>query len=93
MVILQMMTPKKEKSNTTDRNNPGKEIRHLLDKSGLFIGRIPQKKKEQFKQLAKEEFCDDYGWCLSQLMKDSDDYTMFKKILTNDKFKIIPNED
>lgn len=34
----------------------------------LNIGRIPEKTFQEFKLLAKQEFCNDYGMCLKHLL-------------------------
>ena len=44
-----------------------KKIRE--NKGGIYISRIPEKIKKQFIELANEEFCSDYGMCLTFLMK------------------------
>ena len=47
-----------------------KEVKKFLDKvkPDLIINRIPKKTLEAFKELAKEEFCDDFGFTLKWLM-------------------------
>lgn len=37
-------------------------------KPALSISRVPEKTLEIFKELAKEEFCNDYGMCLKYLI-------------------------
>ena len=46
------------------------EVKKFLDKvkPDLTINRIPKKTLEAFKELAKEEFCEDYGFTLKWLM-------------------------
>ncbi len=46
------------------------EAKKFLDrvKPDLVINRVPKKTLEEFKDLAREEFCQDYGFCLKWLM-------------------------
>jgi hypothetical protein len=44
------------------------ELRNILKTKGLVISRIPQRTKNQFTEIAKAEFCDDYGMCLKWLL-------------------------
>jgi len=44
------------------------ELRNILKTKGLIISRIPQRTKKQFTDIAKAEFCDDYGMCLKWLL-------------------------
>jgi hypothetical protein len=47
-----------------------KKAKEFLDKvkPALTINRIPKKTLEAFRELAKEEFCEDYGFTLKWLM-------------------------
>ncbi len=40
------------------------------NRESLYISRVPDKTKEEFKKLAEEEFCGDYGMALKWLMDD-----------------------
>ena len=51
----------------------------LQHKPDLTIYRVPEKTLEAFKQLAKDEFANDYGMCLKALM---DNVASFSVILT-----------
>ena len=44
------------------------QLRQILKTKGLIISRIPQRTKKQFTDIAKAEFCDDYGMTLKWLM-------------------------
>lgn len=45
-----------------------KKLHDKKDIDELHIGRLPLKTKKAFISLAKEEFCNDYGWLLKWLM-------------------------
>ena len=60
-----------------------KKIRE--NKGGIHISRVPSKVKEEFVKLANDEFCSDYGMCLTFLMKGvvSQDTQMILNSLDN----------
>ena len=43
-------------------------MRKIYQSKGLIISRIPQKKRQIFVDIANDEFCGDYGMCLSSLL-------------------------
>lgn len=45
-----------------------KYIKEKVGKTSLYIGRIPEKSKTEFKELAKTEFEGDYGFTLKFLL-------------------------
>ncbi len=55
-----------------DKEEFGKIVLSEKEKS-LHISRIPENTKEIFVEIAKEEFCEDYGmtlkWCLDQALE------------------------
>lgn len=56
-----------------------KKIEFIKSKIGpteLAINRIPEKTKTRFMQLAKEEFCKDYGMCFKYLVDFRDGLLM-----------------
>ena len=55
---------------------------------GLMISRIPEKYKELFKNFAKEEFCDDYGMALRELLISFFEYQQLKQLLLNNQLDI-----
>lgn len=56
--------------------NRKKFFKHVekLKRTSLSIQRIPEKYKTQFMKLSKEEFCNDYGMCLRELLKIYDGF-------------------
>ena len=51
----------------------------------LSISRIPKKTKEEFVNLAREEFCEDYGMCLKYVW---DNFKLFSQFLHNFDIKL-----
>jgi hypothetical protein len=59
-------------------------LKKVIEFKGLVINRIPEKYKIMFKELAKEEFADDYGNLLRQLLVSFFEYEQLKTMfLTN----------
>jgi hypothetical protein len=59
-------------------------LKKAIEFRGIVINRIPDKYKEIFKELAKEEFSDDYGNLLRQLLVSYFEYEQLKNMfLTN----------
>jgi hypothetical protein len=59
-------------------------LKKIIEFKGLVINRIPDKYKIMFKELAKEEFADDYGNLLRQLLVSFFEYEQLKTMfLTN----------
>jgi hypothetical protein len=59
-------------------------LKKAIEFKGLVINRIPEKYKLLFKDLAKEEFSDDYGNLLRQLLVSFFEYERLKEMfLTN----------
>lgn len=72
-----------------ERDEQREELAALKDKvvnRGINISRIPQKKKKRFLELAKEEFADDYGMCLSFLLEFFD--VFYPSLSRLDNFEI-----
>jgi hypothetical protein len=60
------------------------DLKKVIEFKGLVINRIPDKYKLMFKELAKEEFADDYGNLLRQLLVSFFEYEQLKTMfLTN----------
>jgi hypothetical protein len=60
------------------------DLKKVIEFKGLVINRIPDKYKIMFKELAKEEFADDYGNLLRQLLVSFFEYEQLKTMfLTN----------
>lgn len=59
-------------------------LKNVIEFKGLVINRIPDKYKTIFKELAKDEFADDYGNLLRQLLVSFFEYEQLKSMfLTN----------
>lgn len=55
---------------------------------GLVISRMPEHVKQQFKTLARDEFCDDYGMALVFLFNEAMEYKQLKKKLLHESNSI-----
>ncbi len=54
-----------------------KKIENFVEqtkRTSIQINRIPEKYKTRFMQIAKQEFCEDYGMCLRELIKIYDGF-------------------
>lgn len=61
--------------NEKDRKEEEKKFQKALDnykRTTLAISRIPEKYKTRFMEIAKEEFCSDYGMCLREMIRTWD---------------------
>ena len=56
------------------------EIQKRIAKDGIIISRIPGWAKDLFIVRAKEEFCSDYGMCLSAMIKECGEYNQLKQM-------------
>ena len=50
------------------------------NRKSLNIARLPDKIKEDFVNLANEEFCGDYGMCLREIFNFYQEYNLMKSI-------------
>lgn len=50
---------------------------------GIVINRIAPKYKDMFKKIAEEDYCDDYGMCLTIMIQDYLEYRKLKEMLLN----------
>ena len=71
-------------------DNPARRLARKLqeNKSSIHIGRVPDKVRESFIDLANEEFCSDYGMTLKFLLDRASDYNMimmFEKIQNHEE--------
>ena len=69
-------------------SKPGDKLREFAEKlenQGIIINRIPQSTREEFKQFAREEFANDYGFALKYLW---DHYKKTKLIFENFDYKL-----
>ncbi len=56
-------------TNSQEFQNKVKAIKEKVGKTSIYIGRIPEKYKTEFKEIAREEFAEDYGLCLRELIR------------------------
>jgi len=56
------------------------EIQKRIERKGIVISRVPDWAKELFKERSKEEFCDDYGMCLAQMVRESAELNELKQM-------------
>ena len=66
----------------------GNEIQERIKKKGLIINRIPEFAKEAFLERAKFEFENDYGMCLSAIIKESNEYLLLKQMFLSGNLNV-----
>ncbi|HED06098.1 MAG TPA: hypothetical protein ENI61_05375 [Ignavibacteria bacterium] len=64
------------------------EIQKRIERKGLVISRIPIWARDLFIERAKEEFCDDYGMCLSAMIKECGEFSQLKKLFFDNKLNL-----
>jgi len=64
------------------------EIKDKIELKGLVISRLPSWAKTYIKERAKDEFCDDYGQVLAYLIKQANEYELFKSKFLNSELAI-----
>ena len=72
-----------------------KEFQKELDKykkTTIAINRIPEKYKTRFMEIAKEEFSNDYGMCLRELIRTWDGIFTHPNDEINTKIDILAEE-
>jgi len=76
---------KEKKKKTKERLTLAEATKRFLEKNkpDLTISRVPSKTLETFKQLAKEEFSNDYGQLLKTILDQYLEYQSFKVLLFN----------
>ena len=57
------------------------QLKDKLKENSLYIGRIPSKAKAKFKNMALNEFHDDYGMCLVHLLDRYTDNIIMLKMM------------
>jgi len=62
-----------------------------IEFKGIVINRVPEQYKKLFKEIAKEEFCDDYGMCLRQLLASFLEYSRLKEMFFTNNLNIEMN--
>lgn len=65
-----------------------KEFKEDIEFKGLMISRVPKKVKTIFKDLAKEEFCDDYGMTLREILYSFLEYQRLKQMFFDNELDI-----
>jgi len=55
------------------------KVQQAVNKNKLSISRIPAWAKEVIVGRADEEFCGDYGMCVAQLVRESNEYDCLKR--------------
>jgi hypothetical protein len=63
-------------------------LKKAIEFRGLVINRIPDKYKDIFKELAKEEFADDYGNLLRQLLVSYFEYEQLKNMFLSNNLDV-----
>ena len=66
--------------------------KEVLDKTRLVIGRVPEKYKARFKEIAMEEFADDYGLTLRDMVKTWDGIYVLPDEELNAKIDLLASE-
>jgi hypothetical protein len=64
------------------------ELQQKIEEKGIIISRVPEWARDIFKEKANTECCGDYGWCLSELIKDSMEYDRLKTMFLNNQLDI-----
>ncbi len=59
-------------TNDEDIKKKFKDYNEKFKKTSLQINRIPEKYKTRFMQISKEEFSNDYGMCLREMIRTWD---------------------
>ena len=57
------------------------------------MNRVPAWAKTLFKDLAKQEFEDDYGQTLAAIIKESMEYRQFKELLLSNNLTLFPTKE
>lgn len=55
------------------------EIQKKVNKNGMIISRIPSWAKDIIIGKADEEHCGDYGACVAQMVRESNEYNCLKR--------------
>lgn len=63
-------------------------LKKAIEFRGIVINRIPDKYKDIFKELAKEEFADDYGNLLRQLLVSYFEYEQLKNMFLSNNLDV-----
>ena len=64
------------------------DIQKKIEQKGLIISRMPNWAKVLIINRAKEEFCDDYGMCMSAILKESLEYNQLKQMFFENELNI-----
>lgn len=64
------------------------EVQKAVNKEKLSISRIPSWAKEVIVGRAEEEHCGDYGACIAQMVRESNEYNCLKRKFFNSEFGV-----
>ncbi len=64
------------------------KIQERVNKDKWTISRFPSWAKEVVIGRADEEFCGDYGMCLAQMVRESNEYDCLKRKFFNSEFGV-----
>lgn len=64
------------------------KVQQAVNKNKLSISRIPSWAKDVIVGRAEEEFCGDYGMCVAQIVRESNEYDCFKRKFFNDEIGV-----
>ena len=68
------------------------QIREKVKETSIYIARVPKKTKTRFKEIAKEEFEDDYGFLLKNLIDFRDGLLSSPNQILADQIEILTEE-
>jgi len=75
-----------------DYNEKVQQIKEKVGEKSISINRVPKDTKTRFKEIASDEFEDDYGMTLAFILRQSDEYQKVKEFILSTKFfEIIKN--
>lgn len=64
------------------------DIKKRIEINGFVINRVPEKTKHLFRSLAEQEFENDYGMCLRQILIDSFEYNRLKEMFFENNLNV-----
>ena len=64
------------------------QVQRAVNKNKLSISRIPAWAKEVIVDRAEEEFCGDYGMCVAQFVRESNEYNCLKRKFFNSELGV-----
>ncbi len=64
------------------------KVQQTVNKNKLSISRIPSWAKEVIIGRAEEQFCGDYGMCVAQIVRESNEYDCLKRKFFNSELGV-----